>query len=70
MIPTSWIDIAPDSDWSLQNLPFGIFSSPDNARPRPGVAIGEYVLDLEALADVGLFSGSILGKTHALRNVR
>lgn len=41
----SWIEIAADSEFPIQNLPFGIFSTPDRD-PRVGVAIGEYILDL------------------------
>lgn len=41
----SWIEILPGSDFPIQNLPFGIFTTP-NRDPRVGVAIGEYILDL------------------------
>ncbi|WP_161890535.1 fumarylacetoacetase [Pontibacter russatus] len=41
----SWIEIAADSEFPIQNLPFGIFSTPERD-PRVGVAIGEYILDL------------------------
>lgn len=36
-------------DFPVQNLPFGIFSTP-GTMPRAGVAIGEFVLDLAAVA--------------------
>ncbi|MCJ7421429.1 fumarylacetoacetase [Sphingomicrobium astaxanthinifaciens] len=36
-------------DWPVQNLPLGVFSSADGL-PRIGTAIGDYVLDLDALA--------------------
>ncbi len=49
----SWLDIPKDSDFSLQNLPFGVFSTA-NTSPRAGVAIGNSVLDLAALAAAGL----------------
>ncbi|QOZ22643.1 fumarylacetoacetase [Bradyrhizobium sp. CCBAU 51753] len=42
----SFIDVAPTSDFSIQNLPYGVFSSKDGLPPRIGVAIGDYVLDL------------------------
>lgn len=46
---TSFIDIAADSDFTLHNLPYGIFSeSPDGLR-RVGVALGEWVIDLTVL---------------------
>ncbi|WP_276496860.1 fumarylacetoacetase [Pontibacter litorisediminis] len=41
----SWIEIDANSDFPIQNLPFGIFRTQDRD-PRVGVAIGEYILDL------------------------
>jgi fumarylacetoacetase len=52
----SWVPVAPDSDFPIQNLPFGIFATPGVA-PRVGVAIGEHVLDMQQLADAGLLDG-------------
>ena len=56
----SFIDIAADSDFSIHNLPYGIFSdakdAADNNKRRAGVAIGEYVLDLAVLEAEGLLS--------------
>jgi fumarylacetoacetase len=54
----SWIDVFPNSDFPIQNLPFGIFSHRTSAvqsLPRVGVAIGAYVLDLQILAELGYF---------------
>ena len=51
----SFIDIAPHSDFSIYNLPFGIFNGAQNDQKRVGVAIGEYVLDLCKVADLGYF---------------
>ncbi|MBT2558358.1 fumarylacetoacetase [Hymenobacter sp. ISL-91] len=56
----SWIDIAPTSDFPIQNLPFGVFETPERG-PRLGVAIGEYVLDLYAVAQFGYFEDLELG---------
>ncbi|MGV3587118.1 MAG: fumarylacetoacetase [Adhaeribacter sp.] len=50
----SWIQISPNSDFPIQNLPFGIFSTPTRD-PRVGVAIGDYILDLYAVCQEGLF---------------
>ncbi|MBC5775160.1 fumarylacetoacetase [Pontibacter sp. KCTC 32443] len=50
----SWIEIAPNSDFPIQNLPFGIFET-DDRDPRVGVAIGDYVLDLLAVARLNFF---------------
>lgn len=50
----SWVHVSDDSDFSLQNLPYGVFSTTDSS-PTIGVAIGEYVLDLKALAQEQVF---------------
>lgn len=50
----SWIEIAPDSNFPIQNLPFGIFTTPERD-PRVGVAIGEYILDLCVLGQHDFF---------------
>jgi len=48
----SWVEGAePGSDFPVQNLPLGIFST-DAADRRPGVAIGHYILDLDGIADL------------------
>ena len=53
---TSWIEIAGDSDFSLQNLPYGVFST-SALGTRIGVAVGNNVLDLKLLAHHGTFEG-------------
>ena len=51
---TSWVSGAQaGSDFPVQNLPLGIFSAADRQR-RAGVAIGDFILDLAAIADAGL----------------
>jgi fumarylacetoacetase len=51
----SWVQSAnaPDCEFPLQNLPYGVFKSGDGA-PRVGVAIGDAIVDLAALAEAGL----------------
>lgn len=51
----SFIEIATDSHFPIQNLPFGIFRPKNNDKPRVGIAIGDFVLDLAVLAENGLF---------------
>jgi len=51
-----WLPVDPNSDFSIHNLPFGIFSPP-NSPKRVGVAIGEWVIDMPKLADLGAFGG-------------
>lgn len=53
----SFIEVAPNSDFSIHNLPYGIFSCA-GASPRAGVAIGEYILDLSLLELNGLLPTS------------
>jgi fumarylacetoacetase len=48
---TSWCESAQGSDFPIQNLPLGIFSVGQRRR-KAGVAIGDYVLDLVAIADL------------------
>ena len=50
---TTWIDVPTNSDFSIYNLPYGMFMR-DN-KPTPGVAIGDSIIDLNACAKVGLF---------------
>lgn len=53
----SWVPSAnlPESDFPIQNLPFGIFR--EGGIDRGGVAIGDAVFDLAAALQLGLFSG-------------
>jgi fumarylacetoacetase len=51
---TSWVETANGHrDFPIQNLPLGIFSVEGEQR-RAGVAIGDFILDLAAIADAGL----------------
>jgi fumarylacetoacetase len=51
---SSWIEIPVNSDFSLENIPFGIGSS--EGKPRAATRIGDKVIDLDALHTAGLFS--------------
>jgi fumarylacetoacetase len=55
---TSWVESAnaPDTDFPLANLPFGIFRHDFEERPRVGIAIGDHVLDCLAATHAGLFA--------------
>ena len=44
----SWIDVPSNCDFPIQNLPFGIYSTPSKNK-RVGVAIGDKILDLYLL---------------------
>ena len=48
----SWLEISKESDFPIQNLPFGIYST-KNKTKRVGVAIGNQILDLSQLLKLG-----------------
>lgn len=58
----SWVEVKPGSDFPIQNLPFGVFKTTDRTA-RAGIAIGEYILDLVAIAESGLFNSISFDKT-------
>ena len=48
----SWVEVPNNSDFPIQNLPFGIFST-EKKNKRVGVAIGEKIIDLASLKELG-----------------
>ena len=48
------ISIDKDSDFSIHNLPFGIYSLNDSPK-RVAVAIGDFILDLVEIQKLGIF---------------
>jgi fumarylacetoacetase len=52
---TSWIKVEPNSDFPIQNLPFGIYSDA-NTKHHACSAIGTYAIDLYELVNLGFFS--------------
>lgn len=56
-----WLEISPNSDFSIHNLPFGIFSY-SNLPKRVGVAIGEFVIDLRIANSLGVFSSLMIDR--------
>ncbi|MCF6232932.1 MAG: fumarylacetoacetase [Rhodobacteraceae bacterium] len=53
----SWVASAnsPETPFPLNNLPYGVFSTP-GTDPRCGVAIGDMILDCQMAEDIGLIS--------------
>ncbi|MEK6687873.1 MAG: fumarylacetoacetase [Gemmatimonadota bacterium] len=51
----SWVPgaNAPETDFPVQNLPYGLFRRAPGDRPSLGVAIGDHVLDLRGVAQAG-----------------
>jgi fumarylacetoacetase len=70
----SFVDVDPASDFPIQNLPYGVFSTEDGLAPRVGVAIGDHVLDLWQIeqdcrlevGDLGVFAAPTLNPFMAL----
>ena len=48
----SWVEVPVNSDFPIQNLPFGIFKTGESS-PRVGVRIGNHVLDLKTIFVLG-----------------
>lgn len=48
----SWIKVSSDSDFPVQNIPFGVFKT-ENINARVGTRIGDKVVDLNALYVLG-----------------
>ncbi len=64
----SWLELADDTLFGLDNLPYGVFSRGEGER-RVGVAVGEWVLDVHAVAEgtpiAALFEGGVLNPLMA-----
>ncbi len=58
----SFLPIDPDSHFSIQNLPYGIFSTATNPQKRVGVAIGNWVLDTAVLQTHNLLSPPVFNQ--------
>lgn len=59
----SFVPVAPESHFSIHNLPFGIFSTRGgDPTPRIGVAIGDSILDMRSISRAGLFTGPLMSK--------
>ena len=61
----SWVASANEAgtDFPIQNLPFGLFATDGDV--RGGVALGDQIIDLRALAQSGLLSGETQEAAHA-----
>ena len=55
-ISQSWISISADSDFSLQNIPFGIIKHYKTQPTSVATRIGDTIIDLSKLADIGAFT--------------
>ncbi|MBL7828131.1 MAG: fumarylacetoacetase [Saprospiraceae bacterium] len=59
-----WLSVPKESDFSIHNLPFGVFQPSVDASARAGIAIGDHIVDLAAAATAGLF-----GKRRFFRQI-
>src|SRR5690606_18435555 len=50
----TWVQVPNRSDFTIYNLPFGIFRNKRHS-PRIGIAIGDKIVDLSALQEAGFF---------------
>ena len=56
----SWVNVPAESNFPLENLPYGVFSTASEPQHRIGVAIGNHILDLSKIAH--LFDGPLLSE--------
>lgn len=54
----SWVSYNADSDFPVENLPYGVFhkSGETPCKARCATRVGDFVVDLAALEKAGLFS--------------
>ncbi|WP_430612229.1 fumarylacetoacetase [Flavobacterium sp. JP2137] len=52
----SWLEVAPDCDFPIQNLPFGVFITKEDVITI-GTRIGKFAIDMNALHQLGYFKG-------------
>lgn len=51
----SWVEVPKNSDFPIQNLPFGVFRTKSNPNPRVCTALGDFVVDLSVMNFLALF---------------
>src|SRR4051812_34752635 len=52
----SFIPVAADSHFPIQNLPYGVYKIEGELHPGIGVAIGDFIFDLQAALNLNLLS--------------
>ena len=61
----SWVEVAADSHFPIQNLPFGVGCPRAGGELRVCSAIGDFVLDLAVLDEAGAFDETPVAGTEA-----
>ena len=54
----SWVNVDKDSDFPIQNIPFGVCSPKDGGDLHVVTAIGDFIIDLAHLDNAGVFEGT------------
>jgi len=62
----SWIDVPETSDFPIQNIPFGVIRK-KNGKVRCATRIGNYAIDLYALAKFGYLDGLGISKLKVFK---
>lgn len=60
-VMNSFVAVSADSDFTIYNIPFGVFST-STLSARPATRIGDYIVDLSACENAGLFNGELFSK--------
>lgn len=63
----SFVPVAAESHFPIQNLPYGVFRRDAQEQPRVGVAIGDMILDLALLEARGFFADTGSGEASVFR---
>lgn len=63
----TWVEVPKNSDFTIYNLPFGVFQS-KKLSPRIGIAIGDKIVDLSVLDQEGFFASMFLPDGCFLQN--
>lgn len=71
MAAKSWVSYSADSEFPVENLPYGVFhkSGEDASKARCATRVGDFVVDLAALEKAGLFSSTGIPE-HCFTHVR
>lgn len=60
------VEVKPDSDFSIHNLPLGIFTSSGRPSPLICTALGDYVVDIAGIYELGYLHGLEYLEPHSL----
>uniref|UniRef100_A0A7S3FYR0 Fumarylacetoacetase n=1 Tax=Palpitomonas bilix TaxID=652834 RepID=A0A7S3FYR0_9EUKA len=67
MSAKSFIEYSAETEFPLENIPFGVFRKSANEKSRCASIIGDFVVDLYELVDAGLLKGEALGDGAVLK---